>query len=233
MINRSAPPQYQNSAERERAITNKVRRRRGRPFVLILIVCALLLAASAIYNHLQLRRLEEQLNNPQTPVETPALPETTPEPQEPSIVITPAPVADTPAPTQEPKESTYEVIVSDVSWISARDNAINAGGHLVVINDEEEYRRVLHLIEEYPVSYVWLGCRRVDGAMTWVESAEVDYWPWLEGEPSFVDGEVAEDYLMLCNFSGVWGYNDNRNDPAKDYPVYYSGRIAYVIEFEH
>ena len=103
-----------------------------------------------------------------------------------------------------------------------------------VTADEDGFRKdVLDLVREYDVSYVWLGCRRVDGAMTWVESAEVDYWPWLEGEPSFVDGEVAEDYLMLCNFSGVWGYNDNRNDPAKDYPVYYSGRIAYVIEFEH
>ena len=30
----------------------------------------------------------------------------------------------------------------------------------------------------------------------------------------------------------TWGYNDNRNDPAGDYPDFYSGRIGYVIEFE-
>ena len=37
---------------------------------------------------------------------------------------------------------------------------------------------------------------------------------------------------MLSLVNGNWGYNDNRNDPAGDYPAFYSGRIAYIIEFE-
>ena len=231
VVNRYTPPQYQNSTERERKIASKVRRRRRRPLVIILVLCALLLAAAAIYDHIQLRDLQEQMNRNAETQETAA-----PEPPAPEatlvIEVTPQPVAATPAPTEAPKESRYELIVSDVSWITARDSAVNAGGHLVVINDEAEYNRVVEMAREKDVSYVWIGCRRVEGTMSWVESAKVDYWPWHAGEPSLVDGNVAEDYLMLSNINGTWGYNDNRNDPAGDYPAYYSGRIGYIIEFE-
>ncbi len=231
VIGKTAPPQYQNRTERERKIAGKVRRRRMRPIVIILIVCALLFAAAAIYNHIQLRELQNQLNNPpsEPAAELPEIPSTeTPAPAE-----TPVPTAEpTAAATEGPKESRYEFIVSDASWTAARDSAASAGGHLVVVNDEAEYRKILDFAREKGVSYVWLGCRRVDGAMTWLDGAEVDYWPWTPGEPSFVDGEVSEDYLMLSNRNGEWGYNDNRNDPAGDYPEYYSGRIGYVIEFD-
>ncbi len=231
VIGRSAPPQYQNRSEQERKIAGKVRRRRMRPVVIILIVCALLFAAAAIYEHLKPQEEEKRLADTATVTqnEQPGLPiADTPVPEE-TAVPTAAP---TPAPTEEPKESRYEIIVSDVSWTEARDSAASAGGHLVVINDEAEYRKVLEMAKEKGVSYVWLGCRRVDGAMTWLDNAQVDYWPWTPGEPSFVDGEVSEDYLMLSKRGDEWGYNDNRNDPAGDYPEYYSGRVAYVIEFD-
>lgn len=230
IIGKPAPVQYQNSTERERKIATKVRRRRRRPFLIILLLSAILLGAAAIYDHIQMNREPEIRGITGDPSETFELPEVEGAPV-PEATPVPTPVP-TPEPTPEPKESSYKVVVDDVSWIAARDNAINAGGHLVVINDEEEFRRVLELIEDYPVSYVWVGCRRVEGALNWVQNAKVDYWPWLDGEPTYVDGEVAEDYLMLSHINGNWGYNDNRNDPAGDYPMYYSGRIAYVIEFE-
>lgn len=232
IIGRPAPVQYQNSTERERKIATKVRRRRRRPFVIILLLCAILLGAAAIYDQIIMKNGERTMvpGEDGTPASELTLPpvegapgsEATPEP-------TPVP---TPEPTPVPKESTYQVVVSDVSWITARDEAINAGGHLLVINDEEEFRRVLELLEGYPVSYVWVGCRRIEGALTWVQNDEVNFWPWLSGEPTYVDGEVTEDYLMLSHINGNWGYNDNRNDPAGDYPAFYSGRLAYVIEFE-
>ena len=233
VINRFTPPQYQNSTERERKIASKVRRRRRRPLVIILVLCALLLAAAAIYDHIQLRELQNQIGQTAETQESAApeapAPETTPVVEE-----TPQPVVEaTPAPTEAPKESRYELIVSDVSWITARDSAVNAGGHLVVINDEAEYNRVLEMARAQNISYIWIGCRRVEGTMTWVESAKVDYWPWHPGEPSLVDGNVPEDYLMLSNINGTWGYNDNRNDPAGDYPDFYSGRVGYIIEFEN
>jgi len=232
VVSRLSPPQYQNSTERERKIASKVRRRRRRPLVIILVLCALLLAAAAIYDHIQLRDLQEQLSRA-AETQAPEVPEA-PAPEATLVIeVTPEPVVEqTPAPTEAPKESRYELIVSDVSWITARDSAVNAGGHLVVVNDEAEYNRVLEMAREKNVSYIWIGCRRVEGTMSWVESAKVDYWPWHAGEPSLVDGTVPEDYLMLSNINGTWGYNDNRNDPAGDYPDFYSGRIGYVIEFE-
>lgn len=234
VINRVTPPQYQNSTERERKIASKVRRRRRRPLVIILILCMLLLAAAAIYDHIQLRQLQGQMNQTPETQATPApeAPETPAPENEVVIEVTPQPVAETPAPTAAPRESTYELIVSDVSWITARDSAVNAGGHLVIINDEEEYHRIVQMAKEKDVNYVWIGCRRVEGVMTWVENADVTYWPWHPGEPSLFDGDVPEDYLMLSNVNGEWGYNDNRNDPAGDYPGFYSGRVAYIIEFE-
>ncbi len=233
VINRAAPPQYQNSTERERKIATQVRRRRRRPFVIILVLCFLLLAAAAIYDHIQLRDLKSQMNNNPAPAVDTDMPELPSVEEAPAAETTPAPTSEpTPEPTPAPKESSYELIKADVSWISARDSATSAGGHLVVINDEAEFRKVLELIREYDVSYVWIGCRRVDGAMTWVENTDVQYWPWLTGEPSYMDGEVSEDYLMLSNINGVWGYNDNRNDPVSDYPNFYSGRVGYIIEFE-
>ena len=234
VISRATPPQYQNSTERERKIASKVRRRRRRPLVIILILCILLLAAAAIYDHIQLKQLQGQISQPTETQAAPA-PETQETPAPETVVeieVTPAPVVETPAPTQALKQSTYEIIVSDVSWITARDSAVNAGGHLVVVNDEEEYNRIVEMAKEKDVSYVWIGCRRVDGVMTWVESADVTFWPWHPGEPSLFDGDVPEDYLMLSNLNGTWGYNDNRNDPAGDYPGFYSGRVAYIIEFE-
>lgn len=231
VISRYAPPQYQNSTERERKIASKVRRRRRRPLIIILLLCILLLAAAAIYDHIQLKQLQEQMNQPEETLEI-VTPEAPPAETPAAVVDTPVPVVETPAPTAAPKESRYELIISDVSWITARDSAVNAGGHLVVINDEAEYRKVLELAKENSVSYIWIGCRRVEGTMTWVESAKVEYWPWHPGEPSLVDGNVPEDYLMLSYINGEWGYNDNRNDPAGDYPAFYSGRVAYIIEFE-
>ena len=35
---------------------------------------------------------------------------------------------------------------------------------------------------------------------------------------------------MLWNHKG-WAYNDNRDDPCKDYPDMYSGTMGYVCEF--
>jgi hypothetical protein len=38
---------------------------------------------------------------------------------------------------------------------------------------------------------------------------------------------------MIYRDGDEWYYNDNRNDPAADYPQYYSGTMGYVCEFEN
>ena len=37
---------------------------------------------------------------------------------------------------------------------------------------------------------------------------------------------------MLWYHNG-WFYNDNRNDPAGDYPAIYGGAIGFVCEYEN
>ena len=251
VISRNASVQYQNSAEREKKIAGKVRLRRIRRVFLLLLICGLLVAAAFLYDHLQKKQQEAEPENTAESTVSEELPgiapdesidmskpmpeiENAPQSEETGIVShvpeeTPEP---TPEVTPEPKNHRYEVIKADVSWIQARDSAISAGGHLVVINDEAEFNRVLEQAAEVGASYFWVGCRRVDGALAWDKDITVDYMPWLAGEPTVEYEGVPEDYVMLAYINGAWGYNDIGNNPAGDWPEFYSGRIAYIIEFD-
>lgn len=105
------------------------------------------------------------------------------------------------------------------------------GGNLVVINDEEEFKKVTALADTYGVNLVWVGGFRKDGEICWVNGETSDYYPWAAGEPSVRDADgTAEPFLMLWKINGVWYYNDNRDDPIDAYPAAYSGKIAYICE---
>ena len=138
----------------------------------------------------------------------------------------------TPEPEQ-PKESTYQVFIEDISWTDARAKCEALGGHLVVISDEAEFAKVVELARNSGVNKFWIGCHRVDGTLVWETTEEVSYYPWASGEPSYFDSYdgVSENYVMLWYADG-WVYNDNRNDPVADYPGAYSGTIGYICEFE-
>ena len=141
---------------------------------------------------------------------------------------------DTPKPSEVPKETRYEIVLSDENWTTVKEYADHTGGHLVVINSEEEYRKVVELAELKGVTYVWIGGRRVDGAMTWLDGTAVEQNDphWCEGEPTVMDNGSPEDYLILIRKNGSWGYNDIIGNPAELYPDIFGGKIAYVIEIE-
>lgn len=165
-------------------------------------------------------------------------PESTPTPEPtPTAEATPTPTPTpepTPTPTPEPKVSTYEVIVADVSWEAAEADAEAKGGHLAVIDDAEEFQRVTALAAEQGVRYAWIGLYRTEsGELAWVHSTESGYYNWAEGEPSVHDTNgAAENYVLLSNQNGTWYYNDCIADPAASYPRFYSGQIAYIVEYE-
>ena len=133
----------------------------------------------------------------------------------------------------EVRESAYSIYIENVSWTAAKQKCEELGGHLVVINDEAEFNRVTSIAEANGVTYVWIGCSRVDGELTWVTGEEVDFYRWGSGEPSGYDSgdHVAEDYVLLWKPGNSWAYNDSRNNPAAAYPQMYSGKIAYICEF--
>ena len=216
--------QYGVNVERERKIAEKIRRRKRRPAIVILSLCALLVVAALIVNAMQKDRTPTPTPSPSAsviPVETaPVQPEQSAEPE-----VTPEP--------EQPKESTYQVFIEDISWTDARAKCEALGGHLVVISDETEFAKVVELARNSGANKFWIGCHRVDGTLVWETTEEVSYYPWASGEPSYFDGYdgVSENYVMLWYADG-WVYNDSRNDPVADYPGAYSGTIGYICEFE-
>lgn len=221
---------FDKNVERERKLAAQVKRRRLRPVVFAAVLCALLVAVAVITrfaNEREARVLDPlPLPTPMAPTETPS---TVPDPVEGEIVQLPPETAE-PAPV----EHAYALYTEDVSWTEARARCIEKGGHLVVISSEEEFRKIVGLAESYGASNVWVGCHRVNGVLVWENDEVVEYYPWGTGEPSLRDGYdgADEDYLLLWLQNGAWVYNDSRDDPVGDYPGVYSGRIAYICEFD-
>lgn len=230
--------QYSKSLERERKIAQEVKKRQRRPMVFILAMCAVLIVLAIIVNAV----MKDVNGGPVSPTPVPTqtvivppptaqLPQQTEQAQQPEITQEPA-VEVTPEP-EAPKTSTYEIFKEDISWTAARDKCIEKGGHLAVISTQEEFDRVVTIAKTQGVEKLWIGCQRVNGNMVWVTDDLVEYYPWAKGEPTKVDSfdGAAEDYVLLWN-NGGWFYNDSRNDPAAEFPQWYSGTIGYVCEFE-
>lgn len=226
--------QYSKSLERERKIAQEVKKRQRRPMVFILAMCALLIVLAIIVNAV-LKDLDGGHASPTpVPTQTVIVPDPTPalaqtQQPEPSYV----PIVEASPEPETPKTSTYEIFKEDISWTAARDKCIEMGGHLAVISTQEEFDRVVAIARTQGVEKLWIGCQRVNGNMVWVTDDLVEYYPWAKGEPTGYDSfdGAAEDYVLLWNNNG-WYYNDSRNDPAAEFPQWYSGTIGYICEFE-
>jgi serine/threonine protein kinase len=152
----------------------------------------------------------------------------------PSPTPTPTP-SPSPAPTPAPV-STYKLFVEDISWTDAAEKCREMGGHLVTISDAAELKKVTDLADANGVRLVWIGFYRdLNGNIVWLNDETIDYYVWGEGQPSVTDTDgTPENYGLLWYYGSRtgWIYNDSRNDPVADFPAAYSGRIAYVCEFD-
>ena len=163
------------------------------------------------------------------PVITTPVPEETPEP-------TPEPT-ETPEPTAEPTETPeYEIFLADVTWEQAKDLCEQKGGHLATVRSQEELDSVTALAEANGAQFVWLGAYR-GGNDTWyyVTGDKMTFAAWDTGEPSARDSDgTPENYLLLWYrpAAGAWSYNDMRNDPISVVPRTYSGKTAYVCQYD-
>ena len=262
---RSVPAtQYKLKTERERKIAEEVKKRRRRPLAVILVLCAVLVMVAIIMNAM-LKDYEEARSQPDNtlepvgvdpysstsqpggvdlavessyPIDYSDFNTTTPGP---SVTMTPAPIITTeigidPEVQVTPGQHGYQVFKDDVTWTQAAANCSRLGGHLVVINNEEEFNEVVRLAEEAGLTYVWIGAHRISGVEKWEDGKDLSdgYVKWAKGEPTYIDrnDQIAEDHIMLWNNGGTWAYNDNRDDASlfNDYGYMYSGVTGYICE---
>lgn len=172
-------------------------------------------------------------------------------------------VEDMPLVDSEKKHSHYEVIKADVTWDNAETSCESrtyngVSGHLAVITSQEEYDKVVSVLEDYIAShpsakdlyYVWLGA--------WIDDADaenyIQNYKWVTGEdwtfdnwcyttsedgtiieePSFYDGELIENRLILWGYqreSLGWTFSDQNADLPLIYPPS-KGEIGYICEYE-
>ena len=145
--------------------------------------------------------------------------------------------------------NSYELIIGDVSWSEAYQECISRGGHLLRIESEEEYQEIIKRIDESGLNgYVfWLGgvkdqrdgyvyrWIRNDGSFLEDVLNDGNYLQyWMEGEPSYYDDAGNEEACMDMFYlkkEGRWVWNDVP-DNILAIASFYSGRIAYICEYE-
>lgn len=145
--------------------------------------------------------------------------------------------------------SSYEIIIQDCTWYGAYQDCISREGHLLRIESEEEYEKIVEMIENADLrGYVfWLGGKkdpRDGSSYRWIRDDATFYGEilnsgdsmkyWLDGEPSYYDDAGNEENCMDMFYmqkEGRWVWNDAPNDILA-IASFYSGRIAYICEYE-
>ena len=124
----------------------------------------------------------------------------------------------------------YKVFTEKTSWHDARDKCKELGGHLVIINDEQENNFVVQLMREaaaasgeFEGTFVFAGAsdEAKEKQWIWVDGSPVNFSLWMKGQPNNGGNPLggagnirrkyrAEHYLVLSS-RGDW------NDVPKSY----------------
>ena len=204
------------------------------PVVLILLVVAAAVLLLHSCNSYSNPVFTIETDAPETPGETenpihPPVPTETPVP---IPTETPEP---TPEPTPTPAVPKYEIFLENVTWEQAKQLCEDKGGHLATVRSDEQLAEIVALAESKGAQFVWLGAYRATNAhWYYVTGDALSYTKWDKNEPSAVDMDgTKEDYLLLWyrKNTATWCYNDMRNDPISVARATYSGKLAYVCEY--
>ncbi len=137
---------------------------------------------------------------------------------------------------EEPSEPRFTIFMDDVTWEEAKASCEMMGGHLATVKDQEQFDNIVAMAVEKGAQFVWLGSYRGgDGLWYDVTGEAMSFSAWDTGEPSAFDSDgTPENYLLLWfrPAQGTWTYNDMRNDPISVIPATYSGKVAYICQFD-
>ncbi len=216
--------------ELEKFRDNKPKRNLALPLLLIIvIIVAAMFALKSCSSEKPSLPLDPDVENTEEPVITQE-PVSTPEP---TPELTPEP---TPEATPEVVEPTYQVLIEDVTWEQAKARCEELGGHLATVKNDADLAEMIALVEESGAKFVWLGAFR-DSDNTWkyVTGEQMTYGVWDTNEPSAFDSDgTPENYLLMWHSRtrDIWCFNDTRNDPISVLPRTYSGKTAFICQFD-
>ena len=96
---------------------------------------------------------------------------------------------------------------SNYTWSEANTAAQAAGGHLAVINSDQENHYLACRVQAY---YSWIGLsdQNNEGSFEWVNGDAVNYTKWSSYEPNntggYYCGPGGADHTVLKRWSGKW-----------------------------
>lgn len=129
--------------------------------------------------------------------------------------------------------SSYELIARNCNWDQAKQYCEEAGGHLVTIENEQEMQKILPILKDTELVYIWLGGYSENNQWYWVTGETWGgYLNWYPGEPSGKDSDgTLENKLCLWNVEeSGWTMNDQRNDLTSF--TFTQGKLGYICETE-
>ena len=104
----------------------------------------------------------------------------------------------------------YKAFHEELSWHEARDRCEAMGGHLAVVNGEDENRFLTSLASSAGLDAAWLGAtdEQAEGRWVWVGGTEVRYENWDASamQPNNrAPGGPAEHYMLtVVSRKGTW-----------------------------
>ncbi len=106
----------------------------------------------------------------------------------------------------------YALINSSMSWEDARDYCASSGGHLVIIENEEEQAFLTNLMQTYgSKNLYWIGLSGEDEQCSWVDGTPLSFENWGAGEPNNTSETAVH---MYCKEQGAFScgqWNDTYN----------------------
>lgn len=128
----------------------------------------------------------------------------------------------------------YALLNTSLSWDDARDFCVSSGGHLVIINNEEEQAFLTNLMQTYGnKNLYWIGLSGEDEQCSWVDGTPLSYENWSAGEPNSTTETAVH---MYCKEQGEFScgqWNDTYNDYFVGISFFWStDNCGFICEWE-